>query len=144
MQYMPVSWETRDSVLIVTVIEDWSGGGPAAAIAEAMADPAFKPGTPLLLDVRQSSMNPSGEEVRSRAEWLSTLRTKGLSKHLAVVMGTKAYQMGLARMAQFFCESREMDLQVFTDMEAAMTWLSGLKGANQVQHYKTQSGDQIH
>ena len=37
-----------------------------------------------------------------------------------------------------------MDLQVFTDMEAAMSWLSGLKGANQVQHYKTQSGEQIH
>jgi hypothetical protein len=48
MQYMPVSWEIQDSVLIVTVIEDWSGGGPAAAIAEAMADPAFKPGTSLL------------------------------------------------------------------------------------------------
>ena len=144
MQYMPVSWKIRDSVLIVTVIEDWRGGGPATAITEAMADPAFKPGTSLLLDVRQSSMNPSGEEVRSRAEWLSALSTKGLSKHLAVVVGTKAYQMGVARMAQFFCESREMDLQVFTDMEAAMSWLSGLKGANQVQHYKTQSGEQIH
>jgi hypothetical protein len=141
---MPVSWEIRDSVLIVTVIGEWSGGGPATAITEAMADPEFKPGTSLLLDVRQSRMNPSGEEVRSRAEWLSALSTKGLSKHLAVVVGAKAYQMGVARMAQIFLGNREMDLQVFTDMEAAMSWLSGLKGANQVQHYKTQSGDQSH
>jgi hypothetical protein len=51
-----------------------------------MADAAFKPGTSLLLDVRQSGMNPSAEEVRSRAEWLSALSTKGLSKHQAVVV----------------------------------------------------------
>ena len=131
MQYMPVSWEIRDSVLIVSVIEDWSGRGPATAIAEAMTDPAFKPGMSLLLDVRQSSMNPSGEEVRSGAEWLSALSTKGLSKHLAVVVGTKAYQMGVARMAQFFLGNREMDLQVFTDMEVAIRWVSGPKGASQ-------------
>ena len=128
---MPVSWEIQESVLIVTVIEDWRGGGPATAIAEAMADPAFKPGTALLLDVRQSGMNPSAEEVRSRAEWLSALSTKGLYKHLAVVVGTRAYQMGVARMAQIFLGCREMDLQIFVDIEAAMSWVCGLKGANQ-------------
>ena len=129
MQYMPASWKIRDSVLIVTVIEDWSGKGPATAIVEAMTDHAFKPGTPLLLDVRQSSMNPSGEEVKSRAEWLSALSTKGLSRHLAVVVGAKAYQMGVARMAQILFEDREMDLQIFVNIEAAIGWLSGLKGA---------------
>jgi hypothetical protein len=121
---MPVSWEIRDSVLIVTVIDDWSGGGPATAIVEAMADPAFKPGTSLVLDVRQSRMNPAAGEVRSRTGWLSDLSTKGLSKHLAVVVGTKAYQMGVARMAQIFLQSREMDLQIFTDMEPAISWVS--------------------
>ena len=57
--------------------------------------------------------------------------TKGLSKQLSVVVGTKAYQMGIARMAQTFFENREMDLQIFVDIGAAMSWVSGLKGANQ-------------
>ena len=68
---MPVSWEIRNRVLIVTVDGDWSGGGPASAITEALADPQFRPGTALLLDVRPSRMNPSGDESnRAPSGWL--------------------------------------------------------------------------
>ena len=123
---MPVSWEIRDQILIVTVIEAWIGGGPAKAITEGMADPRFKPGTPLLLDVRQSQMNPSGEEIIFRAGWMAGLQSSGLSRYCAVVVGPKLLQFGLARMAQGHLEQRDMDLKIFSDLDEASSWLNSL------------------
>ena len=108
----------------MTVIEDWTGGGPAKAITEGMADPRFKPGTPLLLDVRRSQMNPSGEEIIFRAGWMAGLHSRGLSRHCAVVVGPKVIQFGLARMAQGHLEQRDMDLKIFSDLDEASRWLN--------------------
>jgi len=127
---MPATWEIRDHILIVATIGDWSSGGPATAIAEALEDSRFKQGTSLLLDVRQSSMNPAEEDVRSRTEWLSLLRAKGLSSRLAIVVGPRAYQMGVARMAQTYLENRGIELQIFADLEAATGWLSAMEAKN--------------
>ena len=121
---MPASWEIQDEVLIVTVIRDWSGGGPGTAITQAMADSRFKPGTALLLDVRQSGMNPSGQEVNSRTKWMASLLSEGLSRRCAIVVGQKPHQFGLARMAQSYLACREMELQIFTDFDEALKWLS--------------------
>lgn len=121
---MPVSWVIRDEVLIVTVVRDWNGGGPASAIAQAIQDPQFKPGTALLFDVRQSGMNPSGKEVMSRVEWIASLTSEGLSRRCAAVIGPQPHQFGLARMAQSYLDLLGMELRIFTDLAEALKWLS--------------------
>ena len=126
---MPVSWEIRSHVLIVTTIEDWSGGGPASAIEQAMADPQFRPGTSLVMDVRRSRMNPSATEVMERSKWLASLRSKGLSGRLAIVVGPQAYQFGVARMAQVYMQIAEMEVKIFTELEEALGWLAAENGA---------------
>jgi hypothetical protein len=108
--------------MVVTAVGDWSGAGPASAITEAMADPRFQPGTALVLDVRLSTMNPSAEQVRARAEWMAALRAAGLASRCAIVVGPKAHQFGLARMAQAHLESRQMEMQIFADLDEAMAW----------------------
>jgi hypothetical protein len=125
---MPVSWELRGRILIVTVIEDWSGGGPASAIEAAMADERFQPGTSLVMDVRRSRMNPSESEVMARSQWLASLRSKGLSGRLAIVVGPQAYQFGVARMAQAYMEVSEMDVKIFRELEDALQWFSAEEG----------------
>src|SRR5207248_677648 len=126
---MPVSWEIRGPVLIVTVVEDWSGGGPASAITEGMADPRFEPGTALLLDVRQSRMNPSASQISLRTDWMGYLRDKGLSSRCAIVVGPMAYQFGLARMAKSYLGFQDMELRIFNDRDEAFNWLSKREGA---------------
>jgi len=59
-----------------------------------MADPQFKLGTPLLLDVRQSKVNPTAEEVRFRAGWMAGLSALGLARQCAVVIGPRVTQYG--------------------------------------------------
>lgn len=121
---MAASWEIRDRILIVTAIGDWSDGGPPAAVDQAITDPRFKPGMSLLLDVRQSTMNLSADEVRLRSKGLALLGTKGLSSRCAIVVGPKLFQYGLARMAKVFLEHRGMELEIFRDLDAALEWLS--------------------
>jgi hypothetical protein len=121
---MPSTWEIRDGILFVTVVGEWGNRGPAVAIAEAVADPQFQAGTALLLDVQLSENNPTAEQIRSRAEWIGSLRSKGLSSRCAVVVGPKSYQLGLARMAGTYLDFHGMSLGVFRSLEEAVHWLS--------------------
>jgi hypothetical protein len=68
---MPVQWGIRDGILKVAVLHDWSGGGPATAVAAAMSDARFQPGTSLMFDVRMSNANSPGDEIRERTEWMA-------------------------------------------------------------------------
>ena len=69
-------------------------------------------------------MNPSGDEVKSRSEWMASLCIRGLSNRSAIVIGEKSHQLGLARMAQTYLAFRRMDLQIFTGLDDAIRWLS--------------------
>ena len=125
---MSASWEIRDRILIVTVICDWSSPGPAAAIAEALADPQFKSGTALLLDIRLCQTNPSSEEIRSRVEWMASLRRKGLSSRCAIVVRPRSYQFGLARMTATYLDFKGIVLEIFSELDEALHWLTASTG----------------
>jgi hypothetical protein len=84
---MPVRWEIRGQVLIVTLVGDYSFEEPALAVKEAIADSGFQTGTSLLIDTRLSQTSRSSEEFRERAKWLASLQDKGLSSRCAVVIG---------------------------------------------------------
>ena len=121
---MPVTWEIRGQVLIVTLAGDYGFEEPVRAVQEAIADSAFQRGTSLLVDSRLSKTSRSSEEFRERARWLASLRDKGLSSRCAVVIGPEAHQFGMARMAATHHDLQGLELEIFTDLDEAVRWLS--------------------
>ena len=85
---MPVTWEFRGSVLVVTLAGECKEEA-TTAINEAMANPAFKPGTSLLLDVRRAG-DPTPDELRRRAKSLGSRPAKGLSSRCAIGRGPQS------------------------------------------------------
>ncbi|MBV8729773.1 MAG: hypothetical protein JO336_08180 [Acidobacteriia bacterium] len=128
---MPVSWEIRDRVLIVTLAEA-CGEEATPAITAAMADPAFQFDTSLLLDVRLCTDYPSSEEFRRWAISLASRRDRGFSGRCAFVIGPRPIAYGLARMASAYAELQGMRIEIFTDFEQAVQWLNriGEAGGN--------------
>jgi len=119
---MPVTYEIRGSILIVTLIGT-VGNEVTPAISKAMADPAFKVGTSLLLDVRACTDLPSSKEFRQRAVSLAGRQQKGLSTRCAAVIGKSAVEYGVARMASTHAEIQGVTMEIFTDFDEALHWL---------------------
>ena len=109
--------------MVVTCTGD-VGEGAGVAIVEAIASPQFKLGTSILFDARLSIDNPTSEDLRSSARWLSKLQPMGISSRCAIVVGPKPHQYGLARMAATHLECQGMCLEIFLDIGEAERWLS--------------------
>jgi hypothetical protein len=127
---MPVKWEIRGSVLVVKLVGDYGFNEPVQAVSEAMADPQFQAGTPLLIDARLSKTSRSSEEFRERAQWMASLQPKGLSSRCAMVISGQPHQLGMARMAAAHLDLRGMELEIFTDLDKALQWLSNGNARN--------------
>jgi hypothetical protein len=126
---MGASWQIRGSVLIVTCDGD-DVKESANAIHEALADPGFRQGTSVLLDVRLCTENPSSADIRRRTAWLASLKSRGISSRCAMVVGPRVHQYGLARMAATHLDFEGMEMEIFRDLESAIAWLeaAGKKG----------------
>jgi len=129
---MPVTWEIRGSVLVVTLVGDYGFYEPVAAITKAMLDPQFQAGTSLLIDARLSRISRSSEEFRERSVWMASLKAKGLSARCAIVISGEPHQFGMARMASIHLDLRGMELEIFTDLNEAERWLSKGGGHNAI------------
>jgi len=121
---MAVTWEIRGVVLIVTLTGDYGFEEPVRAVAEALANPQFKVGTSLLVDARLSHARRSSEEFRTRAKWLASLKSRGLSSRCAMVIANEPHQYGMARMAATHNEIQGLEMRIFTDFDEAFRWLS--------------------
>jgi len=122
---MPVTWEIRDRLLILHLIGHYDYDAPINAVTDAMLDPGFQPGTMLLIDARFTGTRRSSEEFRERAIWMASLQSKGLAPRSAIVINSQPHQFGVARMAATHVEIQNMETQIFTDMDAAASWLLG-------------------
>jgi hypothetical protein len=122
---MPVTWEIRNGVLIVTLIGNYSFDEPIQAVAAAMADPGFRVGMSLLIDVRLSLVNPSSEATRKRAHWMASLHSSGFSSRYAIVVSAQPHQYGIGRMLATYLELEGLEMRIFTDLGEAWRWLSG-------------------
>ena len=120
---MSVTWEIQESILTITV-EGEGGEEPPRALFEAMRDPQFRPGMSLLFDMRLSTDNPTSEEVRARVGRIAPLQASGVVSRCAIVVGPKAHQFGLARMASIYADVEGRQLEIFTRIDEAMNWLS--------------------
>jgi hypothetical protein len=126
---MPVNWELRNRVLVVSLEGAYEYHEPVHAINQAMQDPGFLPGTMLLIDARLTTTRRSSEEFRERAIWMASLQAKGLASRCALVIPMQTHQYGLARMAATHVEMQGMQLEIFTDLEEASQWLLGRASA---------------
>lgn len=130
---MPVLRELQDRLLILTLIGSYDYGAPVRAVVQAMNDPAFEPGTTLLIDARQSTVSRSSEEFRQRAFWMESLLARGLAPHFAMVINSQLHQFGLARMAATHVELRGMESGIFRDFDEASTWLSWARASSSIR-----------
>ena len=121
---MAVTWEIRGLVLIVTLVGDYAFDEPVRAVTEALADAQFRPGTSLLVDARLSHTRRSSEEFRTRAKWVASLASKGLSSRCAIVVAPEPHQIGMARMVATHHEIQGLEMSIFNDLEEALRWLS--------------------
>jgi hypothetical protein len=121
---MAVTWQFRGSVLVVTLVGNYTFEEPVQAVTDAMSKPQFRVGTSLLIDARRSQTSRSSEEFRARAHWMATLVPQGLSPRCAMVISSRPYQYGLARMAGIHLDLQSLILEIFTDFEEAMRWLT--------------------
>lgn len=122
---MPVTWELRDHLLIVSLVGQYTYDAPIKAVAEAIDDARFEPGTMLVVDARLTTTRRSSEELRERAIWMASLRAKGLAARSAMVITTQPHQFGVARMAATHVEIQDMIMEIFTDLDEASRWLLG-------------------
>ena len=121
---MAVTWEIRGLVLIVTLVGDYGFDEPIKAVAEALADAQFRPGTSLLVDARLSRARRTSEEFRTRATWVASLGSKGLSSRCAIMIAPEPHQIGMARMVATHHELQGLEMSIFNDLEEALRWLS--------------------
>jgi hypothetical protein len=119
---VPVTWEIRGSILILTLFGDCADER-VKAIFQAIEDPRFLPGKALLFDARLSTEHPTSADVQRRAAWMASLCSEGIARRCATVVGPKPYQYGLARMAATYLGFEGMEMEIFREMEAAMDWL---------------------
>ena len=120
---MPVTWSIQGPVVMLTLDGDYLFDEVMEALQHALADPRFTPGMPLLFDESLSHADPSSGEKASRVRWIASLRP-AIAARCAIVVGTKAFRYGMARMASAYFEIQGMHAEIFSDVESASRWLS--------------------
>ena len=128
---MPVTWEFQSRLLVLRLVGNYNYDTPVRAVVEAMADPAFQPGTMLLVDARLSTTRRSSDDFRERAIWMASLRARGFAARCALLINSQPHQFGMARMAATHLEMRGMEFEIFTDSDKAAQWLLGGAAAKQ-------------
>lgn len=83
-------------MLIIATVARYAQDELESALAEALADPAFVPGTAVLFDGRQSEADLSRADIEWRVYWLSSLPQRGFARRSAVLVNSEPHRFGLA------------------------------------------------
>jgi hypothetical protein len=90
------------------------------ALGAVRSDPAFRPGMPLLFDLRGDPADAHYDDIRWRKMILGEMRQQ-LGPRWAIVTGTESE--GVRRMLASLLESKGLDARLFADKTAAIRWL---------------------
>jgi len=120
---MGIHYEFHDNLAVFTYSGDFDMRTLVETWDQAIADPAFKAVTKVLVDGRMSELNMPTEQMELQAIYVA--RTKRLrTAKWAVVAEINSLAFGLSRMFQMFAEDDGLDIQVFKDYDEALAWLS--------------------
>ena len=99
-----------------------------AVWTEALAAPAFKSCRKILIDIRRSELNPLSRELENQASLVGGNRRLKSAKW-ALIAEPNSLVFGLGRMFALMADHYGVDVQVFTDFEPALEWLSADPGS---------------
>lgn len=120
---MPVTWEPRGAVVVLSVsglVTNWE---IAIAIHEAIANAPRQGGMRLLWDGRKSQTPVSSPDIAWRFELLSSLAERGIFSRGALLLRTEQRQYFDLAQLEIGKALRPMEAQVFTDEAEALAWL---------------------
>lgn len=122
---MPVRWEWRESILMITTIGPYANDELAKAFGEMRSHERFVRGTPLLFDARDSKAELNRADIDWRVGPLANaLKRDGFGPLIAfVVTDREPHRFGIARMVQTLTEAKGFEIEVFTDVDAALRWM---------------------
>ena len=122
---MPVQWEIRGEILILSLVGQFTNEDIERAVREAAADERFRPGMRLLWDPRRSQTAMSSPDLQWRIGLVSNAARTGLLSRFALVLRP---DQGLS--FEIFASEAVKQLDVvpiraFTDLTEALAWLEG-------------------
>jgi len=121
---MPVLWEWRDTVLLITTVGAYSNQEMANAFAEMRGDKGFVRGTPLVFDARESKAELTKGDVDWRVgSFADAMKRDGFGPRMAFVLSTKEpHRYGIARMVQALSQLKGFETVIFRDLDEALRW----------------------
>ena len=121
---MPITFriDKKSGIVFTTMEGTVSISEIIDGLQELMTHPDFSPGLNGLVDMRNSTVNSTPEEVKRIAELMTSHREEiGISRSAVVV--SKDAIFGMARMFQVFAEKSSIKTQLFRDIDEARQWL---------------------
>jgi hypothetical protein len=126
---MAVHYEFIDDLIKFTYFGDTELDALGEVWSSALADPAFKRCSKILIDASQSALNLSTEFIETRTARMARFKQLAEMKW-AVVAGKNNLAFGLSRMFSTFAEDNGLNVMVFRDSDQAMAWLSAVDEGN--------------
>ncbi len=120
---MPASYKLKADLLKIELVGATRADDVISTFVQAIHDPQCPTPVSLLLDVRQSQTleTQSVPEIRRVAEYLGPYAAR-IGGRAAVVAASDVH-FGLSRLGSVYSESVGVEVQVFRDLESAVTWL---------------------
>src|SRR5262245_12144274 len=120
---MPASYKLKADLLKIELVGATPADDVISTFVTAIHDPQCPTPVLLLLDVRQSQTleTQSVPEIRRVAEYLGPYAAR-IGGRAAVVAASDVH-FGLSRLGSVYSESVGVEVQVFRDLESAVTWL---------------------
>ncbi len=120
---MPASYKLKDDLLKLELVGATAADDVISTFVKAIHDPQCPNPVSLLVDVRQSQTleTQSVPEIRRVAEYLGPYAAR-IGGRAAVVAASDVH-FGLSRLGSVYSESVGVEVQVFRDLESAVTWL---------------------
>ena len=120
---MPVSSEFQEGIFIVTPTGAYEADELVDVIRGGYTAPQFADNTHVLVDTRQSAANPSSEQVQQTCRRIVGQCPAGHKGKWALVTGTDPLRFGIGRMGSLVMKNLGISVEVFTEMDAALTYM---------------------
>jgi hypothetical protein len=122
---MPVLWEIRGEVLILTLVGQFANEEIEQAVDAAATDGRFRPGMRLLWDPRRSQTAISSADLQWRIGLVTRFARRGLLARFALVLRpdqSVSFEIFASEAAK---QLDLVPLRAFTDVTEALSWLEG-------------------
>lgn len=121
---MPITWEFRPRVLLVTTLGVYANEDLVRAVEEITQDPRFNSGLTVVFDARLSGAPLTKDDIAWRVNALANdLWRRGFGRRMAfVVPADRPERYGVGRMVQMMTESKGFEIEIFREFDEAMRW----------------------